>query len=128
MVKANEIFAFEVWVKGYEEHPSVVNAATAGKAKYRQWLEVRDAWQDTPITAMRSRRIGAARSDQNFLHTARYRGLPDLRCGQRVRVGTDLGRVAGSNSSANFDVIFDDDAPRYAGLTLSVHPSELEIL
>lgn len=123
-----EIYAFEVWVKGYEEHPSVVNAATEGKAKYSAWLDVREAWQDTPFTAMRSRKIGAAHSDPQFLRTAAYRGLPDLRCGQRVKVGTDLGRVVGSNASANFDVEFDDDAPRYAGLRLNVHPSSLEVV
>jgi hypothetical protein len=77
---------------------------------------------------MRARKIGHPVSDRMFLHTAESRGLPDLRCGQRVKVGTDIGRVAGANESANFSVIFDDDAPRYAGLTLSVHPQEMEIL
>jgi hypothetical protein len=35
--------------------------------------------------------------------------------------------IVGHNSSANFDVLFDDDSPRYAGNTLNVHPSEIKL-
>lgn len=103
---------------------SVYNATTAGKAKLQHFYSVRDARPDTKYTEIRVRKVGAPHSSDNFIANAKYRGMPDLRCGQRVRVGDALGTIVGHNSSANFDVEFDDDS-RYNGLRLSVHPSEI---
>ena len=124
----NEVFAFDVWVAGCDCPPTTVNAATAGKAKYKHWREViTEVAPDLPITVMRARKVGAPVSTAQFLRTAEYRGLPALRCGQRVRVGSGRGVVVGSDASANFRVLFDEDCPKYPGLTLSVHPSELQL-
>ncbi len=125
----NEVQAFEVSVVG-TNWTKIINARTAGKAKYQYWLDVRDAWPDVPITAMRARKYnqGHPYTSPQFEHNARYRGLPDVKCGQRVRVGDAVGVIVGHNSSANFDVLFDDDAPKYAGQKLNVHPQEVELI
>lgn len=123
----NEIFAFEVSVNG-TDWTKIINHRSAGKAKYEYYLDVREVWPDVSITAMRARKIGKPRSSEGFQRNAKYRGMPDVKCGDRVRVGNSLGVIVGHNSSANFNVLFDDDAPRYAGLKLNVHPQEIELL
>jgi hypothetical protein len=123
----NEVFAFEVSVKG-TNWSKIVNARTAGKAKYDYYRDVLDAWQDMPFTVMRCRKLGPAFTSQRFIENATYRGMPDVRCGQRVKVGDAVGCIVGHNSSANFDVLFDDDSPKYPGLTLNCHPSSVELL
>lgn len=60
------------------------------------------------------------------MEMARRRGVPDARCGQRVLVGKSRGVIIGHNSSLNFDVLFDDDDPKFAGLTLNVHPADCQ--
>jgi hypothetical protein len=126
MAQANEVFSFEVSVTG-TNWTKLINARSAGKAKADYWRDVLECW-DVPFTAMRVRKIGRPESTEQFIRNAAYRGLPDVRCGDRVRVGTSLGTIVGHNSSANFDVLFDDDAPRFAGLRLNVHPSDCVIL
>ncbi len=118
------VFSFEVSAVGLQ-WSQTVNAHTPGKAKYEYWLTLRESYPDLPITAMRSRKVGAPQSTEQFLYTARYRRLPEVRCGQRVRVGKGTGAIVGSNSSANFNVLFDLDSPLYPGLTLNVHPQEI---
>lgn len=120
------LFAWEVSVKetGWTK---IVNARTSGQAKRDYHLDVRDAWPDVPYTAMRCRKIGAPHTSERFEHNARYRGMLDVKCGQRVKVGEARGVIAGHNESANFDVLFDDDSPKYAGMKLNCHPSSVEL-
>ena len=118
----SDVFAFEVWVHG-TDWKTTVNARTAGKAKRDYHLDVIDAWPDVPYTAMRCRKLGPPQTSREFERNARYRGLPQVKCGDRVWCGTAVGRIVGHNDSANFDVLFDDDSPKYAGLRLNVHPS-----
>jgi hypothetical protein len=118
-----DVFAFEVTVKGTNWH-QVINHATAGKAKAKYWRDVRESWPDVPFTAIRCRKLGSPRTSAEFVRNAVYRGLPNVKCGQRVQVGQSAGVIVGHNSSANFDVLFDDDSPLYAGQILNVHPSE----
>ena len=120
------LYAWEVSVKG-TDWTKTVNARTAGQAKRDYHLDVRDAWPDVPYTAMRCRKIGAPHTSERFKHNACYRGMPDVQCGQRVKVGEDRGVIVGHNDSANFDVLFDDDSPKYAGLKLNCHPSGVEL-
>lgn len=105
-------------------HETIVNARSPGKAKYEVWLDISDAWPELPFTRMRVRKLGPPHSSEHFLRNAAYRGLPDVRCGQRVRVGNSMGTIVGHNRSANFDILFDEDAPRWAGMTLNVHPGD----
>lgn len=123
----NQVFAFEVSVVG-TDWTKIVNTRTAGKAKYQYWLDVTDAWPDVPITAMRARKVGEPHTSEAFERNAKYRGLPNVKCGQRVKVGNDEGVIVGHNSSANFDVLFDDDSPKYSGQRLNVHPQGIEII
>lgn len=55
--EVSKIFAFEVSVAG-TDWTKIINAQTAGKAKYQYWQDVTDAWPDVPITAMRARKFG----------------------------------------------------------------------
>lgn len=118
------VFAFEVWTVG-SEHRRVVNARSSGAARYDYLLDVRDCWPDVKYTDMRARKLGAAHTSEAFMRTARYRGLPDLRCGNPVTVNGRSGVVVGHNDSANFDVLFDSGSD-WAGTVLNVHPSELK--
>jgi hypothetical protein len=123
----NQVFAFKCSVAG-TNWSQLVNHRTAGKAKADYWRDVRESWPDIPYTAIRARKIGRPETTEAFIGNAIYRGLPDVRCGQRVRVGNSEGVIVGHNASANFDVLFDDDAPKYAGLVLNVHPDSCEMI
>ncbi len=118
------LFAFEVSVKG-TDWTQIVNARTHGQAKSVYHLDVLDAWPDIPYTALRCRKIGAPNTSGRFIQNAKYRGMPDVKCGQRVKVREAHGVIVGHNSSANFEVLFDEDSPKYAGLRLNVHPGEI---
>ncbi len=114
-----DIFAFEVWPVG-SEHRHVMNARSADAARYEYVLEVRDCWPDVKYTDIQSRKLGPAHTSEALMRTARYRGMPNLRCGEAVIVDGLPGVVVGHNDSANFDVLFES-----AGIG-NVHPSELK--
>lgn len=124
---ANQVFAWECSVKG-AGWSRTINHFTAGKARYEYLIDVRESYPDVTFADISVRKVGAAQTTEAFKRTARYRGLPDLQCGQRVTVGQARGTVVGHNDSANFDVLFDADSPEFAGLTLNVHPSEMRPL
>jgi len=109
----------------WSEHETTVNALSAGQAKYQFLLDVRDPYPDTEYTDIRCRKIGPPHTSESFLRNARYRGMPDVRCGDRVRVGEHEGLIAGHNGSANFDVLFTSGP--WTGKTLNVHPGEVRL-
>lgn len=123
MDERTPVFAFEVW-DVHSEHRRIVNAHSSGAARYDYLCDVRDCWPDAKYTDMRARKIGPAHTSAQFKRTAAYRGMPDLRCGERVTVNGRPGTVIGSNDSANFNVLFDKGCDR-SGAVLNVHPSEL---
>lgn len=116
------VFAYEVSVAGTEWR-KVINAPSAGKAKAEYLRDVNDAWPPVSYMDVRCRKLGAAQSSPEFLSVARRRGLPDARCGQRVRVGAEHGVIVGYNASLNFDVLFEEG--RYVGQVMNVHPAGL---
>ncbi len=119
-----EVFAFECNVQG-QEWASVINARTAGEAKAHYWRRVHDAWQDVAFTDVRVRKLGAAQTSEDFQRVADSRGVA-FRCGDRVKCGNAYGTIVGHNASANFDVLFDDDAPvPMRNQRLNVHPHNL---
>lgn len=118
-------YAFEVWPDGKPEWAKVINARSAGKAKAEYHTDINECWE-VPFTVIRCRKLGKPQTSQRFRDNAAYRGVPHVECGQRVIVGDGRGVIVGHNSSANFDVLFDDDSPRYAGQRLNVHPSEVQ--
>src|SRR5690242_10224144 len=101
-----KIFAFACWHRSHDESTaSIINAMTAGKARYRYLLDILDPLPDAKITDIRVRSHGPAYSSADFIRCAAKRGLPNARCGDRVKVGDDEGVIVGHNSSANFDVM-----------------------
>lgn len=123
----NEVFSFSVWPKDRPEWAETVNARTKGRAKFEYWNRLADAWPDVPFTEIRCRKLGGPHTSDRFKDCADYRGVPHIRCGSRVVVGPSRGVVVGHNSSACFNVLFDDDSPKYAGINLSVHPMEMKL-
>lgn len=119
------VYAFEVNVSG-EEWATIINARSAGRAKAEYFRGVHESWPSIPFTAVRCRRIGAPFSSDDFLRVASNRGTSFL-CGDRVQVGIGHGVIVGHNSSANFDVLFDDDSPEYPGQRLNVHPASVAL-
>lgn len=119
------VWTFRVTVVGTDWHQDI-NSTTPGQAKMRYYHDLRDSWQSIPFTALRVRKIGRASSSDEFLRVARYRGLPEARCGSQVKVGDEIGIIVGHNSSANFDVLF--ESGRYRGQVLNVHPAGLVLV
>lgn len=120
------IFAFECRHKDDEWRGSIINSISAGQAKSDYWRDVLDVWPDVKFTDIRVRKLGPAHTSDAFVRNARYRGMPDVKCGQRVRVGDSEGWIVGHNSSANFDVLF--DTGRLKGGPFNVHPMEIKLI
>jgi len=122
----SDVFAFEVWVASVPEFRDTINARSASKAKYQYLIRLQDCWPDYQYTDLRVRKVGPPVTPEAFQRNAKYRGIETAYCGQRVTVGNSRGVIVGHNSSANLDILFDDDAPKYAGETLNVHPSSVQ--
>jgi hypothetical protein len=120
------IYAFECSVKDAPWGPTIINSTTAGKAKRQYHRDVSDPWPDVRFIDIRVRKVGAPQTSDAFIRNAKYRGMPDVKCGQRVKVSGNFGWIVGHNSSANFDVLF--DSGKWAGATLNVHPSEIALV
>lgn len=112
--------AYEVGVIG-KEWRTVVHAMTAGKAKYLYLLDIRDCYEGISFKHLTCRSLGAPRTDDGFLKTAKYRGVPFARIGMRVEVEGSSGLIVGKNSSANFDVLFTDG--KHKGGRYNCHPN-----
>lgn len=119
--------AYAVRVRG-RDNETIINARSPGQAKREFFLDLDGCLPDLKFTDLRCRVHGAPYTSQDFTRNAVYRGMPALRCGDRVRVGDAIGVVVGHNASANLDVLFNDESPKYAGLRLNVHPSGVEVL
>lgn len=117
------IYAFSVGLRG-DDLRSTINSTTAGKARSEFLRDIRDVRPDVAFTQVVARKIGPAHTSEAFLRTARYRGLPDLRCGHPVRVNGRAGFVVGHNESANFDVLFTEGDWR--GSVLNCHPCDFD--
>lgn len=117
------IYSFEVGMRG-DELRSTINSTTAGKARAEFLRGTQDVWPGAKFTNVVGRKIGPAHTSEAFLRTARYRGLPDLRCGHQVIVNNRKGFVVGHNDSANFDVLFTDGD--WSGCVLNCHPGDFD--
>ncbi len=122
-----QVTGYAVRIRGRWEH-TYINAASPGKAKLQFLLDLDGCFPDLRFTDLRVRKLKAPHTSLSFIRNARYRGLEDLKCGQKVRVGEAFGTVVGHNASANFDVLFDEKSPKYPGQRLSVHPAELQVI
>lgn len=115
------VYAFEVGLRG-EPNRSTVNSITLGKAKAEFLHSIQDFWPGAKFTDVVGRRVGPAYTSAAFLRTAKYRGMPDLRCGDSVTVNGRRGFVVGHNDSANFDVLFAEGD--WKGCVLNCHPCD----
>jgi hypothetical protein len=99
-------------------------AFTAGQARYRYLLSLWDSFDHSEVSFrdVRVRAFGLGRSGcgKDIARVAEYRGVPFVRPGMRVEVAGSPGRIVGVNSSANFDVVFDDGS--YGGFAVNCHP------
>ena len=118
------VFAFEVWAVGNEDCKRTINTVSKGAAKYDYLLDVRDCWPDIKYTDLRARKIGAPHTSDQFIRNAIYRGMPDVRCGDRVTVEGRPGTIVGHNDSANFEVLFDKTSD-WGSMVLNCHPGDI---
>lgn len=127
-MKARQLRTWRVWHVSRPDWAREVSGFTRGKALSEYFRSLRECWKVEFVDLRAELVPGGPQTSNDFLRCASSRGLPNLRCGQRVRVGESLGTVVGHNESANFRVLFDLESPRYAGEVLSVHPDEMQIL
>lgn len=117
-----EIRSYSCRVRGRPETAgTIVNASSAGKARYRFWLDVSDALPDVKLIDIVVRSFGAPVDPKGFKENAEYRQVPFVHTGMKVKVCGRYGRIVGHNSSANLDIEFDD------GDVGSCHPNTNEI-
>ena len=121
-----DCYAFHVWCADRPDFCRTINARSAGKAKTAYLDNLKDAGWGYKFTDLRVKKVGPPETSEGFRRNAAYRGVPDVECGQRVIVGDGRGVIVGHNASANFNVLFDDDSPKYAGMVLNVHPGEVQ--
>jgi hypothetical protein len=131
----SDVFCFEVSIEGFpDKFSQFINAHTRGRAKAIRWRSVVDAFQDTPFTAMRARKIGGPVGNEMFDYVlsqrkGAYPHIANMKVGDRVEVlSGGLGAVVGAGAGSNFQVLFDVDSPKYAGQTLYVHPHDIKLL
>lgn len=116
----SDLHAYECRLRG-ENEGQVIHERSRNRAKGEYLLRIRDVCPDAKYTDIRVRCIGSPKTSERFLKTARYRGVPFARIGMRVSVGGEYGVLVGTNSAANFDVLFDEKS-RYKGMVLNCHP------
>jgi hypothetical protein len=117
------VHAFEVWIPDapWGDHRQIVNERTLGRAKSVYWRHVHDAWEGIPFTAVRGRKIGGPQSSPEFMVGVGYRGIPNVRCGDRVTWKNGGGVVVDfGGGGAYLEIIADEGWRGY------VHPSECQ--
>jgi len=119
----NPVYAFECWIPDapWGDVREVINDRSLGAAKASYWRRVVDAWSDIPFTAVRGRKVGPPQSSLEFLIGVRYRGIPDVRCGDRVTWKTGAGVIVGFGGGGAWLQVLDD-----VGSVGYVHPAECE--
>jgi len=111
-------FSYQIALKGFEDQPRTVIAATPGKAKYQVWQEVGEhfnSFQHFLENIAWCRKI-CSFPMADFRKTCISRGIPFAEIGMKVRAAGRDGVIIGVNTSANLDVLFDD------GTTGNCHP------
>lgn len=120
-LRSSPVRSFELSVKGTSWKRTIC-ALTRGRARYIYWSDLRETWPDIEFKHISCRSLVALPiTPDQFLKTASCRGVPFARIGMRVEVEGEPGVIVGSNSSANFDVLFTDG--RLKGQELNCHPN-----
>lgn len=103
----------------FSDHETVIHARTSGDAKSRFW-RLLDC--DFKYTDIRCRCVGGPVTTPDIERTAKYRGVEFVRAGMTVIVDGVTGVIVGQNSSANWDVLF-DEGTKWGGQVLNCHPT-----
>lgn len=103
----------------WSEHETTIHARTSGDAKSRFWRHLDG---DFKYTDIRCRCIGDPVTTPDIERTAKYRGVEFVRAGMTVIVDGVRGVIVGQNSSANWDVLF-DEGTKWSGQILNCHPT-----
>jgi hypothetical protein len=109
---------YKIRLRGYETE-TLVNAETAGKAKWQHYRNLDGLFQDFKtylhfVSSCRCLRKAKKedyfqRSDTfDFEKTARYRGVPLATYGTEVELRGKRGFIVGVNDSCNFDIKFEN--------------------
>ena len=106
-----------------DDHESIVNHTSRGRAIADSLHDWQDAWPDTKFTDMRARKVGAPITTARLRRVAEYRGTPWAHAGARVELADGrCGFIVDGNDSANFDVLLD------GGCTVNCHPCDIKPL
>ena len=101
------------------DQETIVHARSRGDAKARFY---RHLDMDFKYTDIRCRCVGEPVTTRDIARTAVYRGVPFVKAGMAVIVDGASGVIVGCNSSANWDVLF-DEGTRFPCLVLNCHPT-----
>ena len=101
----------------YGVYAQNITHVSAGKAKSAYFNDISPHCDWLKYTHIKVRSLGAPITDEKFLNTAKYRNVPFARVGMAVEVLGRRGLIIGSNSSANFNVVFEN------GEVLNCHPN-----
>ena len=99
------------------DHETTVHARSPGAAKWTFLFHL-DGFEFTDV---RVRVLGPPVTTDRIERNAKRRGVPFVRAGMRVRVGDEWGVIVNSNSSANWDVLFDKSS-RFSERVMNCHP------
>jgi len=110
--------AFACRIAG-SDHETTIHARSAGDAKAR-FLRSLDI--DFQFISIRCRCAGEPVTTPDIRRTAEYRGVPFAKAGMRLFDVGKAGVIVGHNSSANWDVLF-DDGTKWAGQVVNCHPN-----
>lgn len=103
-------FSWEEEANYYDENGNLIEFTAT---RIVPWSLCKEIYKKMSIVASQQ-----SIDDHEFIKTAEYRCVPFARIGMRVEVSGKSGVIAGKNSSASFDILFDGhDAP------MNCHPN-----
>jgi hypothetical protein len=119
--------SYKVWIEKRDDiNYSILNGISEGYVKSKFYKNLKD-FLKIKFTDVRVKLLGAPYSSEGFLKNAKYRNLPNLRCGDLVDVNGNLGYVIGYGSSALIEIIFEKYQNK-KNVTLFVHPDEIKMV
>lgn len=119
--------SYEVWIEGHDDFRATINAFSGAKARWKYAARLKDAGWPVIWKLLRCRSLGGPQSSKEFVRVASMRGLPNVRCGDRITLINGARGVITGHHDAYFEVEFDRDSPGYAGTRGNVHPGECVI-
>lgn len=103
-----EVYAFEVWVIGNEEHKSIYNNTSPGKARYQYLLDIGDVYPDVSFKDIKVRKLGDCMEMDDVRRIAKARAMPFLHTGMSVTCDGLKGKIIGKSAGNYLKVAFED--------------------